>query len=179
MKKFVVISGSGPDQVGLVDKISNFLSERNLNIEDSRMAVLGGDFALILLVSGEEEEINWLEENISRLAEDCGLNLTLRETRSPEERKLEKVLPYKMVVSGMDHPGIVHQFTSILHRYQVNIESMESRVYPAPLSGTPIFVMECRVSVPASVKLAELKSELAHRAEEENLDLEFEPLELG
>ena len=175
MQKFMVISGSGPDKVGLVDIISSFMAENNLNIEDSRMAVLGGDFALILLVSGKEKDLNWLNQNINKLSELTGLNLTCKFTGAPEERELGPTLPYRLVVAGMDHPGIVNKFTSILHRHQVNIESMESRVYPAPLSGTPIFVMECKVSVPAQVKIAELKSELMQKAEEENLDLEFEP----
>lgn len=177
MKSYLVISGSGPDRVGLVDEISGFLTTRELNIEDSRMAVLGGEFALILLVSGEDKNIKNLVTELPNLMRQTGLTLQARETKAPASRQLEKTLPYQMVVSGMDHPGIVRRFTGILHKFQTNIEAMETRVKPAPLSGTPVFTMECKLAVPAQLKIKDLKSELLRVAEEENLDLEFEPAE--
>jgi len=177
MIKYLVISGSGPDRVGLVDEISGFLSSKSINLEDSRMAVLGGEFALILLVSGEDQDIDWLMKNLSELMSRTGLNLQTRATIAAKERRLEKTLPYKMVVSGMDHPGIVRNFTGILHKYRANIEVMETRVSPAPLSGTPVFTMECQLAVPAQIKISQLKSELNYAAEQENLDLDFEPSE--
>jgi len=176
LKKYLVISGSGPDRVGLVDKISGVISSQDLNIEDSRMAVLGGEFALILLVSGEEKEVNWLKEHLAELGSKTGLNLSSRDTIAPTERALKQTLPYQMTVSGMDHPGIVREFTSILHKYQINIESMETKLSPAPLSGTPIFKLECKLAIPAEVKIGQVKAELARTAEQDNLDLDFEPL---
>jgi len=175
MNSYLVISGVGPDRVGLVDEISGFLSGKNLNIEDSRMAVLGGEFALILLVSGEDKNIAELIESLPKLSSSTGLNLQAKATVAPQARHLEKTIPYQMVVSGMDHPGIVSKFTSILHKYQANIEAMETRVNPAPLSGTPVFTMQCKLAVPAQLKIKELKSELSAVADQENLDLDFEP----
>ena len=140
------------------------------------MAVLGGEFALILLVSGEEADIQWLEGNLAELKKRTGLNVFSKPTVAPAARQLEHTLPYRMVVSGMDHPGIVRQFTSVLHNNGVNIESMETRVAPAPLSGTPVFTMECRLAVPSGVKIAQLKYVLNQAADESNLDFDFEPI---
>lgn len=176
MKKYLVISGSGPDRVGLVDEISAYLSSHKLNIEDSRMAVLGGEFALILLVSGEEKDINWLKKHFAELASRTGLKLSSRDTIAPTQRALKQIIPYQMTVSGMDHPGIVREFTAILHKYTINIESMETKLSPAPLSGTPIFKLECKLAIPAEVKIGKLKAELSRTAEQDNLDLDFEPL---
>ncbi len=177
MKSYLVISGSGPDRVGLVDEISGFFSQRGINLEDSRMAVLGGEFALILLVSGEGAEIEWLNQHLVELVNSTGLLLQVRPTMAPTDRHLEKTLPFRLVVSGMDHPGIVRRFTNILHHHQANIEALETRVSPAPLSGTPVFTMECQLAVPARVKIKELRSELELVAEDENLDLDFESAE--
>jgi len=176
MKSCLVISGSGADRVGLVDEISGFLAAKELNIEDSRMAVLGGEFALILLVSGGELEVKWLSENLAELRTRTGLNLAARPTVAPGARQMEQTLLYRMVVSGMDHPGIVRQFTSALHNRGVNIESLETRVAPAPLSGTPVFTMECKLAVPVKVKIAQLKQVLNQAAEEGNLDFDLEPI---
>ena len=54
MSAYLVISAIGQDRPGIVDEVSAFILSHQCNVEDSRMAVLGGDFALIMLVSGPE-----------------------------------------------------------------------------------------------------------------------------
>ena len=49
---YLVITASGEDKVGLVDRLSSKITESGCNIEESRMAVLGDQFALIMLISG-------------------------------------------------------------------------------------------------------------------------------
>ena len=46
----------------------------------------------------------------------------------------------------MDHPGIVYQISGILSSFGINIESMETKTYAAPVSGTPIFRLEAEIS---------------------------------
>ena len=52
-KDHVILTAIGPDQVGLVEKISEFISRRGCNIDDSKMAVFCGEFAVIILISGD------------------------------------------------------------------------------------------------------------------------------
>ena len=52
-KGHVILTAIGPDQVGLVERLSEFISDRGCNIEDSKMAVFCGEFAVIVLISGE------------------------------------------------------------------------------------------------------------------------------
>ena len=52
-KNHLIFTAVGPDQVGLVEKISEFIARHGCNIEDSKMAVFCGEFALIILISGE------------------------------------------------------------------------------------------------------------------------------
>ena len=52
-KDNLILTAVGPDQVGLVEKISQFIAQHGCNIEDSKMAVFCGEFALILLISGD------------------------------------------------------------------------------------------------------------------------------
>ena len=60
MLAYIVLTAIGPDRPGLVDEISSFLAARKINIEDSRMAVLGGEFAIIMLASGETGTVDLL-----------------------------------------------------------------------------------------------------------------------
>ena len=179
MKAYLILTAVGPDRPGLVDEVSAYLADKDLNIESSRMAVLGGEFALILLASGEEPGIEQLAVKPEGLAEASGLAIFARKTDPPESRVTPASLPYSIVASGMDHPGIVQQVSRVLHRFQVNIESMDTRVAPAPVSGTPIFTMEAVVSVPASIKIREIKKKLFELGDSLNMDIEFEPVESG
>ena len=51
-------------------------------------------------------------------------------------------------MEGADHEGIVHEVARYLSERGINIESMETGVTPAPLSGTPLFTMTALVAVP-------------------------------
>lgn len=175
MKGFVVLSGIGADRTGLVDEVAAFLADRGLNIEESRMAVLGGEFAMILLASGEESSIKKLKKDLQEMKKATGLSFTMKKTSAPHIKD-EPALPFSLHASGMDHPGIVHEITKILHERQINIESLETRVSSAPVSGTPIFSMKCNISVPADIKISDLRHELDQTADDLNLDIELESM---
>jgi glycine cleavage system transcriptional repressor len=83
-------------------------------------------------------------------------------------------LHYRLRVTGVDRPGIVQTVTGILASRGVNLAALESRVSYAPLSGTPMFVLEADLQVPAALELARLRGELATRCEAENLDFTLE-----
>ena len=51
-RRYMVLTAVGPDRPGLVNHLSSFIREADASIEDSRMAILGGEFAMILLISG-------------------------------------------------------------------------------------------------------------------------------
>ena len=53
----LVMSALGKDRPGIVDELSKSIYDLECNIADSRMTVLGGEFAILLLV--EAPGINW------------------------------------------------------------------------------------------------------------------------
>lgn len=171
MSSKLVLSAVGPDQVGLVEKISAFLGECKANIEDSKMAVFCGEFAIIMLVSGDDADLSRLEENQSELAVRTGLHVFLR--RPSETRYSEKAAAYRLIASSLDHPGIVHRLTSELSSAGINIDSMETKTYPAPWSGTPMFRFEAHLSIPDHINIPRLRSHVLAIGEEENIDVEL------
>ena len=48
---YLVISAQGKDRPGIVNTLSKAALDSGCNITNSRMAVLGGEFALILLIN--------------------------------------------------------------------------------------------------------------------------------
>ena len=56
-KDHLILTAIGPDQVGLVEKISEFICRNGCNIEDSKMAVFCGEFAVIVLIGGDADRL--------------------------------------------------------------------------------------------------------------------------
>src|SRR4051812_26857610 len=104
---FLVLSALGPDRPGLVAEGTEELTERGGNVEDSRMAVLGAEFGILLLVSGTEEKIAAIQRDAEPLAEKTGLSVLVRPTRSPEAHRRAAVIPCIVTAEALDHEGIV------------------------------------------------------------------------
>ncbi|HEY7680472.1 MAG TPA: ACT domain-containing protein [Terriglobia bacterium] len=170
-KQHLVITAVGPDRVGLVEQISQFLLKEGCNIEDSKMAVFCGEFTIILLVSGEPAALDRVAGSLQSLTAQTGLAFFSKRpaTRTP----LASALPCRLLASCLDHPGVVHHLSSVLSRLGVNIESLETKTEQAAMSGTPIFEMDARLSVPAHVNLHALRQELDDIGQRENIDIEF------
>lgn len=170
-KTYLVLTAVGPDRPGLVSDLAAAIHAGGANLEDSRMAILGGEFALLMLVSGSEAAAAAVERAAGPLGEKLGLRvLSKRTERGPQKH----FLPYRIGVTGVDRPGIVSRVSEILARRGVNVASLESRIAYAPLSGTPMFVLEAELQVPSEVALAELRRELTKQCDDENLDLSLE-----
>jgi glycine cleavage system transcriptional repressor len=174
-REHLVVTAVGPDRVGLVEQISNFLLQEGCNIEDSKMAVFCGEFTIILLVTGKQDALDRVAASISSLTAQTGLTFT---SKHPAARgTVESALPCRLVAMCMDHPGVVHQLSSALSRLGVNIESLETKTEEAAMSGTPIFRLEARLSVPSRVNLHNLRQELDGIGQRENIDIEFSLLQ--
>jgi glycine cleavage system transcriptional repressor len=154
-----------------VSEIASAIHAAGANLEDSRMAILGGEFALLLLLSGPETAAAAVEKVAAPLGEKLGLRVILKRTGRGQKKEF---LPYRISVTGFDRPGIVLRISEILARRGVNVASLESHLAYAPLSGTPMFVLEAELQVPSEVVLAELRRELSSQCDEENLDLSLE-----
>src|SRR4051794_24001318 len=83
-KNHLILTAVGPDQIGLVEKISAFVSQHGCNIEDSKMAVFCGEFALILLISGESGALVKIANDHNQLEVATGLTLSIK---TPADRK--------------------------------------------------------------------------------------------
>jgi glycine cleavage system transcriptional repressor len=167
----LILVAVGPDSVGLVQKISEFIVQHGCNIEDSKMAVLAGEFAIILLISGEPGKLSSISRANQELSVQTGLNIWVKQPAG--KKPTEPSLPYRLVASCMDHPGVVYRLSSILSKSGINIESMETDTYAAPVSGTPIFRMEAIISVPATLNINSLRARLSEIENEENIDIDL------
>ena len=172
MKVYMILLSVGKDRPGIVDNVSTFLFKRGANIEDSRMAVMGGCFSIMTLFSCAREDAEVIRKDLNTL-EKLGLRAVLHDAEDPTASPGQVALPLYMDVRAMDHPGIVRKVVHVLHNYDVNILSLNTQVTRAPLSGADLFDLNIEAAVPAEKRISRLKEELLQLAVEMDLDLSF------
>lgn len=171
--EYAVITAVGADKVGIMDSLAGAVVGLKANIEETRASILGGEFAVIMLVSGEEGFSDALGENLAPVAEMLGLSISTKRTSKPGQ---PRGLPYIIESLSLDTPGIVHAITKVLKDWSINIEDLESGVRPAPLSGSPMFEMRIVITILPGAALTKLKQALAAVGAEHDLDIEVRPL---
>jgi len=173
MKKYFVFSALGKDRPGIVNQLSKAILDCGCNIEDSRMTVLGGEFALILMVSGHWGAITRLERQVPVLEKRLELTILARHTEP--RTAVQDMVPYTVDVVSMDHPGIVHEIADFFASRDINIEELSTWTYPAAHTGAPMFSLSMTVSLPSGVHIGRLRDEFTSFCDNLNLDATIEP----
>jgi glycine cleavage system transcriptional repressor len=171
---YLVITASGEDKIGLIDRLAGRIADCGCNIEESRMSVLQTQFAFIMLVSGSWHALSKLEGQMTALGEQLGLTILHERTRKRE--RVEPAIPYNVEVVSMVHLGIVHSLAAFFSRNGINIEELQTSTYPAPHTGTPMFSVVMTVGVHAKVHIPTLRGDFLDYCDDLNLDATFEPV---
>ncbi|MCA1852784.1 MAG: glycine cleavage system protein R [Beggiatoa sp.] len=174
MQNHFVISALGNNRPGLVHQLSKAIKDCGCNILDSRMAVLGGEFAVILLLAGTWDAIAKIESMIPRLEDS--LDLTLISRRTEVRQKVANLMPYAVEVVASDRPGIVHDIAQFFSSRDINIEELYTGSYSAAHTGTPMFSLHVTISVPTNTSIAALRGEFMDLCDQLNLDAVMEPV---
>ena len=173
MEQLIVISALGSDRPGIVESLSRAVLERQGNILDSRMTVLGGEFAVLMLVSGSEGTLAQLEADQATLSQELDLLITLKRTQRRDQHPAS--LPYEVEVVAMDNPGIVHEIANFFSSRSINIDDLHTGTYAAPHTGTPMFSLHLVLSMNAEQSVAELRDAFLDFCEARNLDATMTP----
>ena len=170
----LVISALGADRPGIVDELSNIIYKHSLNIEDSRMTVLGGEFAILLLVSGEATSIDALQTQVNDIEQALQMRLLIKVTTDAGNNK--DTLPYTVEIAALDHPGIVNNIASFFSAREINIVDVQTESYSAAHTGTPMFALHMTIGISADTSIAKLRDAFMQACDELNLDAEMKNL---
>lgn len=173
MNLSLAITAIGEDRPGIVNELTEFLHSAKLNIEDSRMSILGGEFAIILLVSGDTAAIESVTQQKDSLERSLNLNLLIRKTASKTTD--DELISYNISVEGMDNPGIVHKLARYLSQHRINIVNMQTTSSHAAHTGTPVFTVNMLVDIPASKNTQQIQEEFGLLCDSLNMDVHFSP----
>ena len=172
MPHHAILTALGTDRPGLVDEVSRFVFERGGNIEDSRMVNLRGQFAMMVLVGGEEPALAKLRNELGDFARTARLHAQLAPAAAPSRAAAaaEPAMPYRLTATAMDQAGLVHRISHLLRTLNVNIESLETHLTAAPITGAPTFEMELLMSVPRQTPVSKLREQVGKLCDELNID---------
>jgi len=171
------LSAIGRDRPGIVAGVSGALLRHGANIEDSRMAILGGHFTMMLIVSAPDTgDVEALRAELRETQAELGLGaLTLEEV--PAEQGFSRPEPSHVVtVYGADHPGIVNSVATTLADAGVNVVDVATHLV-AEEGEQPIYVMMMEVDLPAGLDPGQLEAELRATTDREHLDLSVRAVE--
>jgi glycine cleavage system transcriptional repressor len=171
MSQFI-ITAVGPDRPGIVGELTAHLHAAGANILDSRMVNLRGEFAMLILLEAADIKAAELRRQLPGAVEKMGLRLTLSEQHAG---KHATGLPFRLKTYSLDQPGIVAKLAQALRQYGVNIEELSARQDSAPFDGSPLFLTEMRLTVPATVSLGQLRAELESVGRALNCDIDLDP----
>ena len=162
-----LITVTGPDRTGIVSDISNIITNGGGNIEESRMAQLSGDFAIIMLITTNTSRID-LEVQLGVLQP---LLINVKNTTTKEVKN--RVQTRQLLLTGADNEGIVNTVTSYLTEKGINIESMDTETVQAPISGTTLFKMQAIIQIPNTLEIHDLVTKLTLLGESLSVELEL------
>jgi ACT domain-containing protein len=74
-----IITVVGTDQVGIIARVSAFLAERNINIEDISQTVLSGNFVMMMMVdlSQAVEGLATVKGDLKTLGDTMGVSISM------------------------------------------------------------------------------------------------------
>lgn len=160
----------GHDRPGIVADTTAALARLGGNLEDSTMTLLGGHFAMLLLVrteSGRED----VEHALQPLGADGLLTVDVREVADDTASPAPSSELYVLSVHGADRPGIVSAVTGVLAGAGGNVTDLTTR-----LAGG-LYVLLAEVAVPSSVDVEALRQALTATADELGVDVSLRPVD--
>jgi len=172
MDQRYIMTAFGKDRPGIVADVTRLLYEQGCNLEETTMTQLADEFTLILLFTSQDPQAGeQLERDCRRLERDRGISAFLRPLPQRQSAPRQQPTACVLHVEGMDQAGIVYKVSQFLADRGVNIVDLKSTVTAAPGSGTPFYVMDLHLQLPAGVALGPLEDGLAAVADELHVDI--------
>lgn len=140
----------GEDKPGIVAAVTRALFEFGLNLGETSMLRLGGNFTVMMMVSGEHSEAE-LRDRLKPVIEAQGMCLNIDPIKAHLHEHL--VPNIQVTVTGADRAGIVAQVTNALAEAGFNILDLESDV--AGTADKPVYIMQIAGVADVAVEVIE------------------------
>ncbi|MEJ2471899.1 MAG: ACT domain-containing protein [Desulfuromonadales bacterium] len=160
----------GRDRPGIVSQVTEILYNHGCNIADSSCSILGGQFAMILILGHPEHADRESFAGAFKPLEEADLTVALRvlkpggEVRSAIEGELCMISVY-----GSDKPGIVYRVARVLGERQINITDLNTKLVGS--ADRPVYVMMLEATLPEGIEENDVNTWLAPIRDELQVDI--------
>lgn len=140
----------GRDRPGIVSQVTEILFNQGCNIADSSCSILGGQFAMILILGHHEyTSLESFGEAFKPL-ENADLSVALRVLKPGGEIRPHIEGDLCMIsVYGSDKPGIVYRVAKVLGEKKINITDLNTKLVGS--EERPVYVMVLEAALPEGV----------------------------
>lgn len=161
----------GKDRPGIVAGATEVLYRLGCNIEDSSSTMLGGEFAMILIVSHEKPFTkSRLLEEFKAFGDSMQVSVFVRTMSKSEIRQEAPTGELCMVsVYGSDRPGIVYRVTKELADRNINISDMNTKLIGT--AENPVYIMMLEAVLPDGMEIEEVSLLLEKLKKELNVEI--------
>jgi len=169
---------TGHDRPGIVGVVSGLLARHQINLEDLRMSILEGQFAMMVVVRIPEKktqteldrELKTLEKKWELTTFQCGLGSLRAAALNKKSTPTGSTLIIRVL--GKDKTGIVAEISRVLAKHKCNILDLQCRILGAGARAIYTMVLECRV--PPATKVPVLKSALKRSGQTLGVEIQIQ-----
>jgi glycine cleavage system transcriptional repressor len=160
----------GRDRPGIVAQVTEILFNLGCNIADSSCSILGGQFAMILIIAHPTFANRDSFGTAFQPLEDADLTVALRVLKPGGELHPDLSGEICMIsVYGADKPGIVYHVAKVLGEKKINITDLNTK-----LVGTeqrPVYVMIIEAILPETTSEQDVNGWMTPLREQLQVDI--------
>jgi len=171
MRTKLIITANGTDRKGIVSEIASIVNKHNCNIETSKMVRLENEFTTLILIDAEHDKKELLSLDLKKIKD---LKIQIIETKNNHPIVYKN--KFHLFINGADNEGIVYQFSNYLSNIDINIEEVNTKIENAPISATPLFMMDIIIGAKKKINLKELTAELNKISEKLGVEIQLEKI---
>lgn len=158
MEHYLVITAVGSDRPGISDEITHLVTQCGCNIVDSRIALFGSEFTLIMLLSGNNNAISRIESTLPLKGQQHDLITVMKRTNKHTPRFFPYTADFH--IKAKDSPGLIKHFTHFMASRHIDISTLSANTIESHDNEKPNkLILQISTNLPEDCNLMSLQEE--------------------
>lgn len=174
MTNFLVVTAMGVDRPGLVSKLARLATDCDCDIVDSRMALFGNEFTLIMMLSGSWSSITKIESMLPSLSVELELMTVMK--RTSKHMPQNYISRLEVCFTGKDQRGTMKHITQFLADRSLDLAAVRSHSEELP-NGEQTQNVSLTINIPEKVELEKLEQSIYQLSQDMTLDCTIKRME--
>lgn len=166
MSNHLVVTAMGTDRPGIVSRFARLASDCDCDIVDSRMALFGNEFTLIMMLSGSWSSIAKMESSLPSLSVELELMTVMK--RTSKHTPQQYISRLEVNIHGLNQQGTMKRITQFLADRSLDLAAVRSHA-DENVQEEPIQNISLTINVPEKVDLITLETSINSLADDMSL----------